>query len=78
MSPISFIEIKNISGPNTVPCGTPDFTGVHTEVESSTTTHWFLRVSQDSMYDFEYHKMIIWVEIAGVKLCQMPLGNLKV
>ena len=31
-----------------------------------------------NMFDFEYHKMIIWIEVAGVELCQMPFGSLKV
>ena len=31
------------------------------------------------MFDFEYHKMIIWIEkVGGVELCQMPFGSLKV
>ena len=31
-----------------------------------------------NIFDFEYHKMIIWIEVTGVELCQMPFRNLKV
>ena len=32
--------IKNISGPSTVPCGTPDKTGTELEDSLSDMTHW--------------------------------------
>ena len=61
-----------ISGPNTVPCGTLDFTESHTEIESSTL---LLVASSDlakslskKMFDFKYHKMIIWLEVVHVEL----------
>ena len=27
-------------------------------------------------FDFEYHKMIIWIEVTGGELYQMPFGSL--
>ena len=68
-----------ISGPNTVPCGTLDFTESHTEIESSTL---LLVASSDlaksrslskKMFDFKYHKMIIWLEVVHVKLVKCHL-----
>ena len=52
-------------------------------IEPSTVTHCFLQVSHKfiqeyNVFDFEYHKMIIWIEVAGVELCQIPVENLKV
>ena len=38
---------KNISGPNTVPCGTPDFTLTKSDTYPSTTTRCVRSVSQE-------------------------------
>ena len=66
-----------ISGPNTVPCGTLDFTEFHTEIKSSTL---LLVASSDlakslskKMFDFKYHKMIIWLEVVHVELVKCLL-----
>ena len=37
---MSFMYTK--SGPNTLPCGTPEVTGVGPDVCPSTSTHWLL------------------------------------
>ena len=52
LSPISLILINNISGPSTVPCGTPDFTGVHMEIEPTTITCCFLQVSLEFIQEY--------------------------
>ena len=40
---------KNMSRPNTVPCGTPDLTGATSDNSPSTITLWCHSVSQEEI-----------------------------
>ena len=44
---MSLIYKRKISGPNTVPCGTPDFTFTKSDASPSTTTRCVHSVSQE-------------------------------
>ena len=45
----SFIYIINSTGPITLPCGTPEITSFHSEIDSPRTTRWRLLVKNASI-----------------------------
>ena len=47
---MSLMYNKNMRGPNTVPCGTPDFTGSLLDTWFSRVTCWFHLVSHCSIH----------------------------
>ena len=53
--PMSLMYSKNISGPKTVPCGTPDVTITGEDCVPLPTTVWVLPQSQDSIHLIVVH-----------------------
>ena len=51
LSEISLIYIKKNNGPRTVPWGTPERTGLHSDAKPSTTTLWVLPKRKDLDHD---------------------------
>ena len=67
--PMSLMYPKNISGPRTVPWGTPEVTVTGEDSEPLTTTFWVLPQSQDSIRLISCRRISWWSNFLRRRLC---------